>query len=187
MHNMTHYDRVTTLIASQGEGEMRGIDELDFDDVKAYGETREATHVSLQDDWTVTSTDKLPAATRQWRSHNADVLTDGMVNWATMSPAGFGPQAPTPFTSTEWHVNGDEVLIDVPSVDVDDLRREAGMLTSDGHGGRVSSASTYSDWMQAARITTPEDDDAFTSEGFLMWETLDDFDAEDAPINPYWA
>ena len=175
--NPTFSEAVEAAIADQREGEARRLVEIAMTDIAAYGEPQDEWAVSVADDWTTPKT------------YVVDPFTTSGADWfGAMSPSGFGPTEPAPFAGVDKSTsyNGDEAILSLDPVDVDELRREAGLLTSMGHGGRIGSASTYSDWLTAARITTPDDDDAFGEDGLLAWERLDEFDVVETPIDPWW-
>jgi len=140
--------------------------------------------VKAVDDWNVSAADKRASATAELREDMAYMASAGVDWWGSISLSGFGPTAANELgTEAVPAYDGTEVITTIPPVDTDVVREAAEMPTPASHGGRVSSASTYRDWMTSARITAPDEDDAFTAEGFLQWEQLDEYDAVDKVDN----
>ena len=143
-----------------------------------------ANLVTVHDDWNASAAEKRPSASAEVREDMAYMASQGLDWWGSISQSGFGPTAPVDWRSGRpFGADATMVITTVPPVDTDELREAAELPTSASHGGRISQASTYTDWLSAARITTPDDDDAFTAEGSLQWESLDEYDADDSTAN----
>lgn len=166
-----------TKAAPQLEELPRPVVELTMDEVSDFADPTDLDgFVSKADDWTLTAAERLPSGVKQQRQDDALLTSSGATWWAAMTPSGFGPSEPASLgTKSTTVYDGTEVIVEIPAVDTDELRSEAGFVKGDAFGIQYKVDGLYRDFVKAARCFDADSEDAdLWSEDGYGWEQLDD-------------